>query len=34
MIYLILGFTTFFFIGLMVLTLSTYADFPALTVTH
>ena len=34
MIYIILGFTTFFFIGMMVLTLSTYADFPALTVTH
>ncbi len=34
MIYLILGFTTFFVIGLMVLTLSSYANPPALTVTH
>jgi cytochrome c oxidase subunit 4 len=34
MIYLILGFTTFFCIGLMGLTLSSYSDFPPLTVTH
>lgn len=34
MIYIILGFTTFFVIGLLVLTLSTYANPPALTVTH
>jgi len=34
MIYLILGFTAFFFVGLMGLTLSSYADFPANTVTH
>jgi len=29
MIYIILGFTTFFLIGMMVLTLSSYADLPA-----
>lgn len=34
MIYLILGFTAFFFIGLMALTLSSYANLPANTVTH
>lgn len=34
MIYGILGFTAFFFLGLMFLTLSSYADFPRLTVTH
>lgn len=34
MIYLILGFTVFFFAGLMVLTLTSYADFPPLTTTH
>ena len=34
MIYIILGFTTFFFIGMMALTLSSYADFPPLTATH
>ena len=34
MIYIILGFTTFFVIGLMALTLFTYANPPALTVTH
>jgi len=34
MIYIILGFTTFFVIGLLVLTLSSYANPPALTVTH
>lgn len=34
MIYLILGFTTFFCIGLMALTLFSYADFPKNTVTH
>jgi caa(3)-type oxidase subunit IV len=34
MIYGLLGFTVFFFLGLMVLTVSAYADFPPLTVTH
>src|ERR1035437_3424990 len=34
MIYGILGFTVFFFLGLMFLTVSAYADFPPLTVTH
>jgi len=34
MIYVIMGFTTFFFIGMMVLTLSSYANFPPLTATH
>jgi len=34
MIYLILGFTVFFAAGLMVLTLSAYADFPPHTVTR
>jgi cytochrome c oxidase subunit 4 len=34
MIYLILGFTAFFFVGLMALTLFSYANLPANTVTH
>ncbi len=34
MIYGIMGFTAFFFIGLMFLTLSSFADFPPLTITH
>jgi caa(3)-type oxidase subunit IV len=34
MIYGIMGFTAFFFLGLMFLTLSSYADFPLNTVTH
>lgn len=34
MIYLILGFTAFFFVGLMALTLSSYANLPVNTVTH
>ena len=34
MIYGLLAFTAFFFLGLMFLTLSTYADFPRMTVTH
>ena len=34
MIYGMLAFTAFFFLGLMFLTLSAYADFPPLTVTH
>jgi cytochrome c oxidase subunit IV len=34
LIYTVLGFTTFFFIGLMFLTVSAYHDFPALTTTH
>ena len=34
MIYGILGFTAFFFIGLMFLTLATFSDFPKFTVTH
>ena len=34
MIYGIMAFTVVFFIGLMFLTLSAYADFPAKTVTH
>ena len=34
MIYGLLGFTVFFFLGLMFLTISAYADFPPLTVTH
>ena len=34
MIYLILGFTAFFFIGLMGLTLSSFANLPVNTVTH
>jgi cytochrome c oxidase subunit IV len=34
MIYCILGFTGFFFLGLMFLTLFSFADFPPLTVTR
>ena len=34
MIYTVLGFTAFFFIGLMFLTVGAYADFPPLTSTH
>jgi cytochrome c oxidase subunit IV len=34
MIYGIMAFTAFFFFGLMFLTLSAYADFPAHTITH
>jgi cytochrome c oxidase subunit IV len=34
MIYCVLGFTAFFVAGLMFLTLFSFADFPALTVTH
>ena len=34
MIYTVLGFTAFFFIGLMFLTVGAYADFPPLTITH
>ncbi len=34
MIYGIMGFTAFFFIGLMFLTLGAYADFPRFTITH
>jgi cytochrome c oxidase subunit 4 len=33
MIYTVLGFTTFFCIGLMFLTLGSYSDFPPLTAT-
>jgi uncharacterized membrane protein YqjE len=34
MVYTILAFTAFFFIGLMFLTLWTFGDFPRLTVKH
>jgi cytochrome c oxidase subunit IV len=34
MIYGIMGFTAFFFLGLMFLILSSYADFPTNTITH
>jgi cytochrome c oxidase subunit IV len=34
MIYGLLGFTVFFFLGLIFLTLSAYGDFPRMTVTH
>jgi caa(3)-type oxidase subunit IV len=34
MIYGLVAFTAFFFLGLMVLTVSAFADFPRLTVTH
>ena len=34
MIYGIMGFTAFFFIGLMFLTLASFSDFPKFTVTH
>ena len=33
MIYAVLGFTAFFFVGLMFLTLGTYGDFPPFTAT-
>src|SRR5258707_711666 len=34
MIYTVLAFTAFFFIGLMAITISAYHDFPELTTTH
>ena len=34
MIYLVLAFTAFFFIGLMFLTITAYHDFPAKTTVH
>jgi cytochrome c oxidase subunit 4 len=34
LIYTVLGFTAFFFIGLMFITIAAYHDFPALTTTH
>ena len=34
MIYIILAFTAFFFVGLMFITIYAYNDFPALTTTH
>jgi cytochrome c oxidase subunit 4 len=34
MIYCIMAFTAFFFIGLMFLTIMSYNDFPPLTITH
>lgn len=34
MIYTVLSFTAFFFVGLMFLTVGAYANFPPLTVTH
>jgi len=34
MIYAVLGFTAFFFVGLMFLTIGAYADFPPLTTTR
>ena len=34
MIYTVLGFTAFFFLGLMFITISAYNDFPALTTTR
>jgi cytochrome c oxidase subunit 4 len=34
MIYAVLGFTAFFFVGLMFLIIFSYADFPPNTVTH
>jgi cytochrome c oxidase subunit 4 len=34
MIYGILGFTAFFFLGLLCLTLAAYSDFPSRTITH
>jgi caa(3)-type oxidase subunit IV len=33
LIYIVMGFTAFFFVGLMFLTLGAYADFPPLTAT-
>jgi cytochrome c oxidase subunit 4 len=34
MIYIVLAFTAFFLIGLMVLTIGSFGDFPPLTTTH
>lgn len=34
MIYTVLGFTAFFVLGLMIITISAYNDHPALTTTH
>jgi len=34
LIYTVLGFTAFFFIGLMFITIAAYHDFPSLTTTH
>ena len=34
LIYGLLGFTVIFFLGLMVLTVSAFADFPRMTITH
>ena len=34
MIYVVMSFTAFFFIGLMFLTLGSFADFPRNTITH
>jgi cytochrome c oxidase subunit 4 len=34
MIYTVLGFTAFFVLGLMIITISAYHDHPALTTTH
>jgi cytochrome c oxidase subunit 4 len=34
MIYAVLGFTAFFFVGLMALTIWSYHDFPPLTILH
>lgn len=34
LIYMVLGFTAFFFLSLMFITISAYHDFPALTTTH
>jgi len=34
MIYTVLAFTVFFFVGLMFLTIGAHADYPPLTVTH
>jgi len=34
LIYTVLAFTAFFFIGLMFITIAAYHDFPALTTTH
>jgi len=34
LIYTVLGFTAFFFIGLMSITIAAYHDFPSLTTTH
>jgi hypothetical protein len=34
MIYGIMAFTAFFFLGLMFLTIASYSDFPRLTILH